>query len=75
MANEKPAHTSRIGSVKATIWRNTSEEGGQYFTVKVSKTYKDKDGNLQDGDNFREADLLNVAKVCERAGDWLAAQE
>lgn len=46
-APRRPTETLREGSLKAAIWRNESENGA-YHSVTVARTYKDRDGNLQD---------------------------
>jgi len=67
MANgNKPAATFRIGGVKATVWRN-----GEHFNVQFVRSYKDKDDKWKDGDSFGHADLLNLAKVAERAENYI----
>lgn len=74
--SNKPAKSFKLGSVEAAIWSNERTDGaeGTYYTVTVSRRYKDGDGNWQDGNNYFPADLLNLGKVTERAEDWIANQ-
>lgn len=62
----RPEETLREGSLKAAIWRNESENGA-YHSVTVARTYKDRDGNLQDTQSFRAKDMLGLAELARRA--------
>ena len=66
----QPAHTNRpvdevrIGRVKATIWRNETEDGKARFNTVFSRLYKD--GEMwQSTPSFGRNDLLLVVKVAE----------
>ncbi|MEM9238474.1 MAG: hypothetical protein AAGB07_00735 [Pseudomonadota bacterium] len=63
---QRPQETLREGSLKAAIWRNEGENG-PYHSVTVSRTYKDRDGNLQDTQSFRPKDLLGLSELARRA--------
>jgi hypothetical protein len=54
------------GNIKASIWRRQGEHG-DYFTASLAKTYRDRDGNLKDTNNYGKDDLLRVAEVARRA--------
>ena len=62
----RPEDTLREGSLKAAIWRNEGENGA-YHSVTVARTYKDRDGNLQDTSSFRPKDMLGLAELARRA--------
>ena len=71
MANEtdpkqRPVDTLREGPLQAAIWRNESENGA-YHAVTLSRTYKDKEGNLQNTSNFRPKDMLGLAELSRQA--------
>ena len=68
MADEttnRPEETLREGQLKAAIWRNESEKGA-YHQVTLSRTYKDRDGNLRDTGSFRSQDMLGLAELARR---------
>lgn len=67
----KPVKTFRLGFVKAAIWQNDSG----YHNVTIIRSYKDGNGDWKDGGSFGAGDLLNVAKVAERAEQWVSDQE
>ena len=60
--NQKPADTIRQGPLKASIWQNDGENGPM-FNTKLSRTYRDKEGNFQETQSFRSGDLLGVAEL------------
>jgi hypothetical protein len=68
MSNEKryPAETLRDGSIKATIWKNEGENGA-FYSVSLTRTYTDKDGNPHDVDSFSGTQLLQVAELGKKA--------
>lgn len=62
----RPEDTVREGPLKAAIWRNESDKGA-YHSVTVARTYKDRDGNLQDTQSFRAKDMLGLSELARRA--------
>ena len=67
MANQ-PTETLRDGSLKATIWKNEGEKGA-FFSVNLSRTYKDDGGNYHDSDSFSGSELLRIAHLASQAYD------
>ena len=67
MANQ-PTETLRDGSLKATIWKNEGEKGA-FFSVNLTRTYKDDAGNYHDSDSFSGTELLRIAHLASRAYD------
>ncbi|MEM9450279.1 MAG: hypothetical protein AAGA75_17320 [Cyanobacteria bacterium P01_E01_bin.6] len=74
ITRSKPVETIRDGRIKATIWRNQGEKGA-FFPVTFSRTYKDGEGNLQDGDSFTKTELLKVLRLADRAYDTVLGLE
>lgn len=62
----RPEETLREGPLKAAIWRNEGENGA-YHQVTLARTYKDRDGNLQDTQSFRARDMLGLSELARRA--------
>ncbi|MEM9698869.1 MAG: hypothetical protein AAF943_08785 [Pseudomonadota bacterium] len=62
----RPEETLREGPLKAAIWRNEDEHGA-YHSVTVARTYKDRDGNLQDTQSFRPKDMLGLSELARQA--------
>ena len=65
MANQKPVDEIRIGRVKATIWRNGTDEQLRH-NVTFSRLYKDGD-QWKSTQSFGRNDLLVLAKVADLA--------
>lgn len=73
MSGNSPVKKIRIGYVTATVWKNETADK-PFYTVQLAVNYKDAEGNWKAGDNLTHSDLLNAAKVLERAESWIAAQ-
>ena len=66
MANQKLVDEIRIGRVKATIWRNGTEDHPRH-NVTFSRLYKDDAGEWKSTQSFGRSDLLVLAKVADQA--------
>lgn len=64
-----PTHKLRLGLITATIWDNDG-----FFSVDLSRAYKNGEGQWQNTTSFAQSDLLNLAKCAERAEIWIARQ-
>ena len=65
MANQKPVDEIRIGRVKATIWRNGTDEQPRH-NVTFGRLYKEAD-QWKTTQSFGRNDLLVLAKVADQA--------
>lgn len=66
MTKSPPEETLRDGNLKAAIWRNEGERG-PYWSVTLSKTYRDDQGQPRDTQSFTGTDLLRVAELSRDA--------
>jgi hypothetical protein len=69
MAKQQPVHEVRLGSVKAAIWENKTDNGTR-FNVTVARIYKDGE-QWKSTDSFGRDDLLLLAKVVDEAHSWI----
>jgi len=69
--SNQPTFTYRIGSLSATIWENQTNDR-TYYRTEIVRRYQDKDGNWQTSSSFGQDELLNVAKLAERAEEYIA---
>lgn len=70
MANNKPFREEKLGRVRAALWANESKFGTR-FSVRFSRSYKDKDGKFHDSDSFDIADLAHVEKLAARLCEFV----
>jgi hypothetical protein len=70
----RPIHTEKIGALSASIWSNTTSEGRTFYSVTFERTYRAEGDDLKNASSFNHDDLLNVAKLAERAEAWIAAK-
>ena len=66
---QKPAHEVRVGSVKAAIWENPTDNGVRH-NVTFERLYK-SDDEWKQTQSFGRDDLLVLAKVADQAHTWI----
>jgi hypothetical protein len=69
MAKNKPTYTIRLGTIKAALWENETQNGTR-FNVTIQRLYM-VDGEWAASDSFGRDDLLLVAKVADLAHSWI----
>ncbi len=62
----QPTKKFRLGLITATIWDNDG-----FFSVDMSRAYRDDTGAWKNTASFHHSDLLNIAKCAERAEAWI----
>ena len=60
------------GFVEVAVWANSSENRVSHSAT-FRKTYK-VDGNWKESQSLFEADLLALARLLERAWEWIVTQ-
>ncbi|MCY4400542.1 MAG: hypothetical protein OXE96_14570 [Gemmatimonadetes bacterium] len=68
-----PIADLRIGTARAAIWANETDDDQTYHTVTFSRLYKTDDGEWRDTGSFRRGDLLSLAKLADQAHTKLLA--
>lgn len=68
-----PAHKIRIGNVSAIIWRNPHEKGA-WYSLQISRSYKNGDDEWRNTDALGFDDILTAAKLLDQAHTWIAQQ-
>ena len=68
MANNKPIETIRDGSLKATIWERQGEKG-PFYSVEITRSYRDQNGAWHDSNSFIGDELLRIARLATIAYD------
>ena len=66
---QKPVHEVRVGSVKAAIWENQTENGVRH-NVTFERLYKSDDEGKQT-QSFGRDDLLVLPKVADQSHTWI----
>lgn len=69
-ARERPAHEVKVGAVRATVWQNAGANGS-WYSVTLSRLYKDDQDQWKDATSFGREDLLAVAKAADLAHTWV----
>lgn len=66
----QPVHRIRLRTVTAAVWQNQSERG-PWYSVTVSRSYRDNDGTWHTAENYAGTDLLLLAEVSRLAFLWI----
>lgn len=67
---QRPAFECRYGRLRATIWKQESDKG-PWYTVVLTRSYQDQQGEWHSAQSFGRDDLLVVAKLCDQAHTWI----
>ncbi|MDA1013847.1 MAG: hypothetical protein O3A00_05260 [Planctomycetota bacterium] len=70
MEKNKPVKRFRLGRITAAVWLNRNEKGDAWYTITITRSYKDGD-SWKDTESFRRDDLPLVAKVADLAFAWI----
>ena len=70
----KPTHSIRLGPISGTVWENPGKDGKTFFTVKFTRTYRDKEGDFQNGYSFTYEQLPLLITVAYEVQTWLSKQ-
>lgn len=68
---KKPTKSFRAGNVRAAIWTNQSEGGADYFSVTVSRSYRDDSEEWKESTVFGRDDLPKVELVTRKAYEYI----
>ena len=69
----KPVHEIRIASIRASIWANQSERGNAWYSVSITRLYRDGE-TWKDTTSFGRDDLPLVVKAAEMSYAWIWSQ-
>lgn len=74
--NNKPVSEVRDGTMKIAIFKNEPKEEGDrpWFSGKLTRSYKDANGDWHDTEYLTGSDYLRAARLMEKAYDAELAQ-
>ena len=72
-AKQRPAGEIRYGRLRATIWKQESDKG-PWYSVVLTRSYQDPQGDWHSSSSFGRDDLLLLAKLCDQAHSWIHQQ-
>ena len=73
MSKQKPVHKIDLNGLRATVWKNQGKNG-DYYTVQLSRSFRDKKGNWKDTASFGVRHLPAVRSLLDQAEAFVAAQ-
>ena len=74
-----PEKKFRAGAISATVWANKGSkangEEAEFKTVKLERSYTDKEGKWQSTDSLRINDLPKAMLVLQKAYEYIVLNE
>ena len=67
----KPLHKIKVGSAQVAIWQHFTEKGNEFLTATVSRSYKDKDGEWQNGHSFTVEQMESAIDALTKAKQFM----
>jgi len=72
--NPKPLHHIKVASAQVTIWEHHTDKGNPFLTATVSRSYKDKEGQWQNGYSFSIEQLDSAIDAMIDAKEFMRQQ-
>ena len=69
-SKDRPVRDFKLGRIRASIWANQTDGKGDWYSVTISRVYRDGDA-WQEATSFSRDDLPLVAKAAELAYAWI----
>ena len=66
----RPVHEIKLGRIRASVWTNESSQQHVWFSVSISRLYRDG-GEWKTTTSFGRDDLPLVSKAAEMAYAWI----
>jgi hypothetical protein len=63
---QRPAFTVRIGRLSASVWANQHETQGTWYSITLTRSYKDGQGQWKTATSFGRDDLLVLGEMCRQ---------
>jgi hypothetical protein len=73
MSKQKPAHKIDLNGLRVTVWKNKGKNG-DYYTVQLSRSFRDKKGNWKDTNSFGVRHLGAVRSLLDQTEAFVASQ-
>lgn len=74
VAPKRPAFSSKVGPVEASVWPNNKKDGSLWFSVSFARSYKDSDDTWQRSQSYGERDCISLARAALEAAGWISQQ-
>jgi hypothetical protein len=71
-ASTRPAAKfSGWGGLNVAVWKQKSDSGPDFYSVRIDRTYKNDAGGFETTPYLRASDLLRAQKLLGKADDWI----
>ena len=70
----RPVKEIRLGRIRASIWSNTNSKQEQWYSITLTRGYKDNDGQWKNSHSLGLDDLFVAGEVLKQAALWIYAE-
>jgi len=71
----KPVKKFSAGGIQVAVWENEGKEGTSYYSVSMSKRYKDKNEEWKDSSSLKQTDLPKAVLALNKAYEYLTLKD
>jgi hypothetical protein len=68
---DAPVHEHRLGRILGVVWKNRDDQGRAFYSVQLSRLFRDDRGSWQRSTSFGRDDLLVACKVLDQLHTWI----
>lgn len=62
---------SGSGGLAVAVWKHKVEGGGEHYSIRMDRTFKNDAGQYESTPYLREGDLLRAQKLMGQVDDWI----
>lgn len=59
------------GGLSVGVWKHKSEDGPDYYSISLERSYKNRKGEFEATTSLRDGDLLRMQKLLDQADAWI----
>ncbi len=71
----KPVKKFSAGAVQVAVWENEGKEGNNFYSVSLSKRYKDKNEEWKNSNSLKQTDLPKAVLALNKAYEYLTLKD
>jgi hypothetical protein len=62
---------SGSGGLSVAVWKRKVEGGGEHYSIRMDRTFKNEADQYESTPYLRESDLLRASKLLGQADEWI----
>jgi hypothetical protein len=62
---------SGSGGLNVAVWKHKVDGGGEHYSIRMDRTFKNDEGQYESTPYLREGDVLRAQKLLGQVDDWI----